>query len=128
MTVDTPAELRYTASHEWVGDAGPGRVRVGITNYAQDALGDIVYVSLPEIGAEVAAGRPCGELESTKSVSELNSPVDGTVVAQNAELADTPETVNSDPYGTGWLIEVELTDPDAAASLLDADAYSQTLH
>lgn len=128
MSSDTPEGLRYTPSHEWVGQSGPGRVRVGITNYAQDALGDIVYVSLPEVGAAVSAGGACGELESTKSVSDLNSPVDGTVVAQNEVLADAPETVNGDPYGEGWLIEVELSDPAQPDELLDADDYAATLH
>jgi len=128
MTTDIPAGLHYTATHEWVADSGAGRVRVGITNYAQDALGDIVYVSLPEVGATVAAGTPCGELESTKSVSDLDCPVDGTVVAQNPALTDAPETVNGDPYGEGWLIEVELADPAQLDGLLDADGYGATLH
>ncbi len=128
MTTDIPAGLRYAATHEWVGEQADGHVRVGITNYAQDALGDIVYVSLPEVGATVEVGTPCGELESTKSVSDLNCPVDGTVVARNEALTDAPETVNGDPYGAGWLIEVELEDPAQFGTLLDADAYGATLH
>ncbi len=128
MTADLPAELHYTATHEWVAETGDGHVRIGITNYAQDALGDIVFVALPEPGASVSAATPCGELESTKSVSDLNSPVTGTVLTANEALADTPELVNSDPYGQGWLFEVAVADPAALGDLLDADAYAATLH
>lgn len=127
MTADTPDELRYTASHEWVADRGEGTVRIGITNYAQDALGDLVYVALPEAGADVAAEQPCGELESTKSVSDLNSPVTGKVSAVNDALTDTPELVNSEPYGGGWLFEVEVTDPGQLATLLSAQQYQERL-
>jgi glycine cleavage system H protein len=120
-----PDDLRYTAEHEWVaspaGDGGP--VRVGITHFAQDALGDIVYVQLPDVGAEVSAGASLGEIESTKSVSELYAPLSGTVVARNEALDGTPELVNSDPYGGGWLVEIQPADPAAAAGLLDAAAY-----
>ena len=102
-------------------------MRVGITHYAQDALGDIVYVSLPEVGETVTAGNPCGELESTKSVSDIFAPVDGEVVARNDALDATPELVNNDPYGGGWLFEVVPTDADAVNGLMDAAAYQGTL-
>lgn len=120
-----PDELKYTAEHEWVRDPGTsaGSVRVGITDFAQDALGDIVYVSLPEVGASLTGGEPCGELESTKSVSDVYAPLTGEVVARNDALDATPELVNSDPYGEGWLFEIRLTDPTALAGLLDAAAY-----
>jgi glycine cleavage system H protein len=121
----TPEDLRYTAEHEWVaGPAGGGAaVRVGITHYAQDSLGDIVYVQLPDPGTEVAAGDSLGEVESTKSVSEIFAPVSGTVVSRNDDLTATPELVNSDPYGAGWLVEIRPADPAAVADLLDAAAY-----
>jgi glycine cleavage system H protein len=125
----TPDDRRYTDQHEWAlvqGTEGAATVvRVGITDHAQDALGDIVFVQLPEVGAEVAPGNPIGEVESTKSVSDVYSPVSGVVTAVNDALADAPETVNSDPYGAGWLVEVEVTGPaaDPTAELLDAAAY-----
>ncbi len=121
-----PEELKYTTEHEWVQDPGGGEVgtvRVGITHYAQEQLGDIVYVQLPEVGEEVTAGDPCGELESTKSVSDLYAPLNGTVAARNDELATRPELVNSDPYGSGWLIDITPSDPDWADSLLSAEEY-----
>lgn len=118
-----PEDLRYTDKHEWI-TAGAGTVRVGITDFAQDALGDIVYVDLPEAGTAITAGQPFGEVESTKSASEIYAPVAGTVVARNDRLADAPELINSDPYGDGWLIEVEVNDPAAVAELLDAAAYT----
>lgn len=118
-----PEELRYTDKHEWVTTTA-GTVRVGITDFAQDALGDIVYVDLPAAGVSVAAGQPFGEVESTKSASEIYAPVTGTVVARNEELKDAPELINSDPYGAGWLIEVEPAEPDSFDDLLDADAYA----
>jgi glycine cleavage system H protein len=105
----------------------PGSVRVGITDYAQDALGDIVYVSLPEVGTALEPGSPCGELESTKSVSDIYAPVAGEVVARNDALDATPELVNNDPYGAGWLFEVAPTDAGAVDQLLDADAYRSQL-
>ncbi len=117
-----PDELRYTAEHEWVR-GGDGPVRVGITHFAQDSLGDIVYVQLPEQGAVVSAGDSFGEVESTKSVSELYAPVAGTVTARNDKLADEPETINADPYGAGWLVEIEPSDASAVDGLLTADAY-----
>ena len=119
-----PDHLRYTAEHEWV--AGPddeGLVTFGITDFAQDALGDIVYVSLPADGAELVAGQPFGEVESTKSVSELYAPVSGVVTERNDRLDATPEVLNADPYGDGWMVRVRPADPDAVAGLLDAAAY-----
>ncbi|GAA2711881.1 glycine cleavage system protein GcvH [Micromonospora olivasterospora] len=120
-----PEDLRYTAEHEWVAGDGSGSVRVGITHFAQDALGDIVYVQLPEEGAEVAAGDSLGEIESTKSVSEIYAPVSGTVAARNEALADAPEVINSDPYGAGWLVEITPSDPAAVDGLLTAGAYRE---
>jgi glycine cleavage system H protein len=120
-----PEDLRYTAEHEWVAAADGGAVRVGITHFAQDALGDIVYVQLPEAGAVVAAGESLGEIESTKSVSELYAPVGGTVSARNEALVDTPEVVNTDPYGAGWLVEITGVDAAAVDGLLSADAYRE---
>ena len=120
-----PEDLRYTAEHEWVVGAEAGAVRVGITQFAQDALGDIVFVQLPEAGAVVAAGEPLGEIESTKSVSEIYAPVSGTVAARNDALGDTPEVINSDPYGAGWLLEITPDDPAALDGLLTADAYRE---
>jgi glycine cleavage system H protein len=125
----TPNDRRYTDQHEWAlvqgtEDAGTV-VRVGITDHAQDALGDIVFVQLPEVGDEVGPGSPIGEVESTKSVSDIYAPVSGTVVAVNSALGDTPETINADPYGEGWLVEISVpgADGDPTASLLDAAAY-----
>ena len=122
-----PDDLKYTAEHEWVRTPGEGAgsVRVGITDYAQDALGDIVYVQLPEVGEAVTAGAAVGELESTKSVSDVYSPVTGEVVARNDSLDATPELVNTDPYGAGWLFEVAVSDDGATSELLDAAAYEQ---
>jgi glycine cleavage system H protein len=124
-----PDDLSYTAEHEWVRTPGEaeGSVRVGITHYAQDALGDIVYVSLPEVGESVTAGQTCGELESTKSVSDIYAPVSGEVVARNDGLDATPELVNSDPYGAGWLFEIAPSDPSATDGLMDAAAYQASL-
>ncbi|HEY3009793.1 MAG TPA: glycine cleavage system protein GcvH [Micromonosporaceae bacterium] len=120
-----PEELRYTAEHEWVAETPAGPVRIGITHFAQDALGDIVYVQLPDEGSTVTAGEALGEVESTKSVSEIYAPVSGTVVARNADLVDTPELINSDPYGSGWLVEIEPTDQAAVGKLLTAAAYRE---
>jgi glycine cleavage system H protein len=124
-----PADLKYTVEHEWLRQPGEtaGSVRVGITDYAQDALGDIVYVSLPEVGASVTAGDSCGELESTKSVSDVYAPVTGEVVAVNETLDATPELVNTDPYGAGWLFEVVPADAADLDGLLDAAAYEAQL-
>jgi glycine cleavage system H protein len=121
-----PSDLRYTAEHEWVRADGPA-VRVGITAYAQDALGDIVYVQLPEPGTAVEAGQPCGEIESTKSVSDVYAPVSGTVTARNETLEGSPELVNSDPYGDGWMLQIEPSDPAAVDGLLDAQSYAESV-
>jgi glycine cleavage system H protein len=120
--VNVPEGLKFSAEHEWVAVEG-GTARVGITDYAQDALGDVVFVQLPEPGATVAAAQSCGEVESTKSVSDVYAPVSGRVVETNAALTDTPELVNSDPYGAGWMFAVEMSDPGELASLLDAAGY-----
>ncbi len=120
--MQVPQQLRYSSDHEWVAVAG-NRVRVGITDYAQDALGDVVYVQVPALGSAVAAGDSFGEVESTKSVSDVYAPVSGTVVAVNESLADAPETLNSDPYGAGWLCEIEFADAGQIDQLLDAAAY-----
>ena len=124
-----PENLKYTSEHEWVrtpGDA-EGSVRVGITDFAQDALGDIVYVSLPQVGDAVTAGETCGELESTKSVSDIYAPVTGEVVAVNSSLDSTPELVNSDPYEAGWLFEVSVGDASQVEGLMDSAAYQASL-
>ena len=118
-----PENLRYTSDHEWVGAAGEGIVRVGITHYAQEALGDVVYVSLPAVGDTVEPGDSCGEVESTKSVSDLYAPLGGTITAVNDALEGTPELVNSDPYEQGWMYELQLADGADTSSLLDAAAY-----
>ena len=120
-----PEDLRYSAEHEWVSGDGTGPVRVGITHFAQDALGDIVFVQLPEEGTAVAAGDPLGEVESTKSVSEIYAPVAGTVVARNATLTDEPELINAEPYAAGWLVEIVPDDQAAVSGLLDAAAYRE---
>lgn len=119
---DVPDDLKYTAEHEWVRGSA-GSLRVGITDYAQEALGDVVYVSLPEVGATVAKGAALGEVESTKSVSDIYAPVSGTVTARNEDLDEHPELINSDPYGAGWMIEIEVSDTAEVDSLLDAAAY-----
>nr|WP_297428964.1 glycine cleavage system protein GcvH [uncultured Actinotalea sp.] len=119
MTDAIPTDLQYTAEHEWVAQGAP--VTVGITRHAADALGDLVYVELPEVGAEVSGGTVCGEVESTKSVSEIFSPVTGTIAEVNQAVVDDPSLVNSDPYGAGWLFKVEVSD---AGSLLSAGEYA----
>jgi glycine cleavage system H protein len=120
--VDYPEELRYSTEHEWVRVEG-GRATVGITAFAQDALGDVVYVQLPDVGALVTASASISEVESTKSVSEIFAPVSGEIVAVNDALQDTPELLNSDPYGGGWILSVEMSDPDELAGLMDAAGY-----
>lgn len=122
---DVPSDLKYTAEHEWVRTGDAAAVRVGITDYAQQALGDVVYVSLPEIGAAVTAGSACGEIESTKSVSDLFAPVSGTVTARNDDLDGQPELINADPYGSGWIIEIEPSGDADFDSLLDSAAYGE---
>ena len=120
-----PEDLRYTAEHEWVRTVEDGRVRIGITDYAQDALGDVVFVSLPETGSSVSAGQAFGEVESTKSVSEIYAPVAGEVVARNEALTSRPELVNADPYGEGWIVEIAPSDSGGVDGLLDAAAYEK---
>ena len=120
--MEFPDELRYSEEHEWVAVDGP-RARIGITDFAQDSLGDVVYVELPGMGANVLAHASCAEVESTKSVSEIFSPVSGTVVEVNQALNDAPEQVNADPYGAGWIFVVEMADPSEVDSLLDAAGY-----
>ncbi|MBD8869340.1 glycine cleavage system protein GcvH [Nocardioides donggukensis] len=124
-----PDDLKYSSEHEWVRTPGEaeGSVRIGITHYAQDALGDIVYVSLPEVGEQVTSGSTVGELESTKSVSDIYAPVSGQVVARNEGLDATPELVNSDPYAGGWLFEVVPSDSSELDALMGADAYQSSL-
>jgi len=120
--MQVPEQLRYSADHEWVAVSG-NRARIGITDYAQDALGDVVYVQVPTLGSAVSAGDSFGEVESTKSVSDVYAPITGTVVAINDTLGDSPETLNSDPYGAGWLCEIEFADEGQLVGLLDAAAY-----
>lgn len=121
--MNVPGDLRYSSDHEWVSVSG-NRARIGITDYAQDALGDVVYVQPPSVGSSVTAGSSVGEVESTKSVSDVYAPVSGTVVAVNDALSSSPELLNQDPYGAGWLFEVELSDPAQVDALLDAAAYA----
>jgi glycine cleavage system H protein len=120
--MDIPSDLRYSTDHEWAR-VEEGRVRVGITDYAQDALGDVVFVEVPEVGTKVDRGVSFSEVESTKSVSEIYAPVSGTIAEANAELADSPERLNDDPYGEGWICIIEPTDPTQLDELLDAEGY-----
>jgi glycine cleavage system H protein len=120
-----PEELKYTQEHEWVARTGSDTVRVGITDYAQEQLGDVVFVQLPEPGEHVTAGAAIGEVESTKSVSDVFSPLDGEIVARNESLDSQAELVNSDPYGEGWMFDIRLDDPDSVDGLLDAEAYQK---
>ena len=128
---DIPPDLHYTAEHEWVRRSGDDTVRIGITDFAQSALGDVVFVQLPDVGAELTAGESFGEVESTKSVSDLYAPVSGKVTAVNGDLDGSPQLVNSDPYGAGWLLDVQVSDgselESAISALLDAEAYRGTL-
>ncbi|MEO5833347.1 MAG: glycine cleavage system protein GcvH [Nakamurella sp.] len=121
-----PEDLGYSDQHEWVRN-GEEVVRIGITDFAQNALGDIVFVQLPEVGAVVTSGDAIGEVESTKSVSEIFTPLSGTVMAVNGNLESSPELVNTDPYGDGWIYELEPEDPATVAELLDADAYAEVI-
>lgn len=123
--MNVPDDLKYTSDHEWIRDEG-GTLKVGITDFAQDALGDVVYVGLPDVGSTVTAGQACGEVESTKSVSEIYAPVSGTVVAVNTAVADNPETVNADPYGDGWMFVIE-ANSEGSEALLDAAAYTAAI-
>lgn len=120
-----PEDLKYSEDHDWVRPGNESIVRIGITDYAAEQLGDIVYVQLPEVGESVDVGDTCGELESTKSTSDLLSPVAGVISAVNEALNDAPETINTDPYGDGWIFEVETSGEDALADLMDADAYAE---
>jgi len=122
-----PEDLKYTDEHEWVRAVGADTVRVGITDYAQTQLGDVVFVQLPEPGERVSAGQAIGEVESTKSVSDLYSPLDGEVTARNDNLDAEPELVNAAPYEDGWMIELKITDPTTLDGLLDADAYNKLI-
>ena len=123
--MEFPDDLRYSKEHEWARTESDGRIRVGITDFAQDALGDVVYVDLPEPGTKVTAGQPLGEVESTKSVSDVYAPVSGTVVERNGALEGTPELVNQQPYGDGWLVAIEASDPAELDRLLDGRAYRE---
>ena len=118
-----PENVKYTKEHEWISESGSKRFKVGITDYAQSALGDIVYIQLPKMGQTLQQGSVCGEVESTKSVSEIYAPLSGTVVTLNTALDAAPETMNKDPYGEGWIFEVEITDQAQLSSLLDPSAY-----
>lgn len=120
-----PENLRYTKEHEWVSKLSPTKFRVGITDYAQSALGDIVYIQLPKSGSEVKANSVCGEVESTKSVSEIYAPISGKVVAVNNNLDSNPETINSDPYGAGWIVEIEISATKLEETLLSPQEYQK---
>lgn len=121
---DIPADLKYIASHEWVRVEGDGTVTVGVTDHAQDALGDVVYVELPEIDVVLSAGDEAGVVESVKAASDIYTPLSGTVIAVNSTLDDAPEQVNSDPYGEGWFFKLRLADAGELDELLDADGYA----
>lgn len=123
--MQTPEDLKYSSDHEWVKLESDNRVRIGITDYAQDALGDVVFVDLPEVGATVAGGQSISEIESTKSVSDLYAPVAGEVVEVNTDLADAPDKMNSDPYGEGWICVIELSSDSELSDLMDATSYIQ---
>ena len=123
---ENPKDLKYTKEHEWARRTG-STVIVGVTAYAQESLGDVVYVELPRVGASVTQGQSFGVIESTKAVSELYAPLSGKVVKINEELNDSPQTVNQDPYGAGWLIEVEPSDPKQLDTLLDAEGYEKVV-
>lgn len=120
---NVPESLRYTKEHEWVQEISPNKFRIGITDYAQAALGDIVYIQLPKIGAEVLANAVCGEVESTKSVSEIYAPITGKVILVNEKLDTNPEVINADPYGDGWIAEIEISTPSLQEKLLSAVDY-----
>jgi len=120
---NVPGDLRYSKEHEWVEEIAPNRYRIGITDYAQGALGDIVYVQLPKLGTAVTAGQVCGEVESTKSVSEIYSPLTGKIAAINSNLEGAPEVINSEPYGAGWIAEIEIDSKEQLEALLSAQEY-----
>jgi glycine cleavage system H protein len=121
----TPDDLRYSQDHEWIRIEGRNRARLGITDYAQDALGDVIFVDLPAIGTGVAGGQVISEVESTKSVSEIYSPVDGEIIEVNTELVDAPEKLNADPYGEGWICVIELSSEFDSSAFMDARGYTQ---
>jgi len=121
----TPGNLSYTKEHEWIEDLGNNKFRIGITDYAQSALGDIVYIQLPKLGQDVIAGSVCGEVESTKSVSEIYAPITGKVVSINSNLDSTPEDINSDAYGKGWIAEIEIASDFDLNTLLSAEDYQK---
>jgi glycine cleavage system H protein len=122
-----PADLRYTSSHEWVRDNGDGTVTVGISDHAQEQLGDLVFVETPEIGNTVEAGDACAVVESVKAASDIYAPLSGEVIEANPELTDAPELVNTDPYGNGWIFQIRIEDEDALGELLDAEAYEAVI-
>jgi glycine cleavage system H protein len=122
---DTPSKLSYTKEHEWVEDLGNGKYRIGITDYAQSALGDIVYIQLPKLEQEVVAGSVCGEVESTKSVSEIYAPISGKVVSINSDLDSAPEKINSEPYANGWIAEIQMSADFDIKTLLTAEDYQK---
>ncbi|MBU9841867.1 MULTISPECIES: glycine cleavage system protein GcvH [Rahnella] len=124
---NVPADLKYASSHEWIRSEGNGVYTVGITEHAQELLGDMVFVDLPEVGREVAAGEDCAVAESVKAASDIYSPISGEIVAVNGELEGSPELVNSEPYGTGFLFQIKASDESELAKLLDAEAYSASI-
>jgi glycine cleavage system H protein len=124
---NTPDELRYTKEHEWVQELGKNRLRIGITDFAQSALGDVVYIALPKLNDELKKDQVCGEVESTKSVSEIYSPMTGRVLQVNESLDQRPELINGDPYGEGWIFDMEITEPQEMESLLSATLYRELL-
>lgn len=124
---DIPPELKYTKSHEWVEDEGDGTVKVGITDHAQDLLGDMVFVELPDIGRSVTAGEECAVVESVKAASDIYSPLAGEIVEVNETLTDSPDLVNKDPYGEGWLLRIQLSNANDVNGLLDAEAYNEAV-
>jgi glycine cleavage system H protein len=124
---DIPSDLKYTATHEWIEDEGDGTVKVGITDYAQDLLGDMVYVELPEVGRVVQGGEECAVVESVKAASDVYSPVSGEIIEVNEALGDGPDLVNKDPYGEGWIFRVQLAGNGSLGELLDAEAYADVI-
>ncbi|WP_299197308.1 glycine cleavage system protein GcvH [uncultured Amphritea sp.] len=122
---DIPSDLKYVASHEWIRDEGDGVVTIGITDHAQDLLGDVVFVELPDVGSEFTTGDDLGVVESVKAASDVYAPLSGEVIAINEELEDAPELVNSDPYGDGWFVQIRLSDTSEVDDLLDADGYAE---
>ncbi len=124
---EIPANLKYAKSHEWVEVLGDGSVKIGITDHAQELLGDMVYVEVPEVGAAVSVGEECAVVESVKAASDIYSPVTGEVIAVNEELADTPDLVNNHPFGDGWIMQVKLTEEGELEELMDADAYAEAI-